>query len=219
MTDKIAPIGHNNPPLEDRIFQEEGATIATVLEAVSARIIREHEDELGKLEGRAKSLSANSKRLPDQIGSEDLDKALDLLAEMGLHSASAAEEKTAVTEEAKNAYDKLVKRCKDLEAGFTALEKKLRPMIEAALISQLESENEKIAEGEEAFTSYTHRAQSGAKATITMTKAPSISDESLIPRDYLVPDMKAIEKDFAAGKNIPGIVSIDKAALRLYKNG
>ncbi|MAM84583.1 MAG: hypothetical protein CL472_07955 [Acidobacteria bacterium] len=219
MTDKIAPIGHNNPPLEDRIFQEEGATIATVLAAVEARILREHEDAISEIEARAKTLSANAKRLPEKLDEAGLDKALDLLAEIGNHSGKASDEKTEITSDAKSTLDALTKRCKNLETGISALEKKLRPMIEEALIDQLQAENDQLPEGEKPHDSYTYRAQSGAKASISMNKAPSITDENLIPREYLVPDMKSIEKDFAAGKDIPGIVSIDKAALRLYKNG
>ena len=106
-----------------------------------------------------------------------------------------------------------------LEAGLAALEKSLRPLVEDALAKLLADANSELAEGEDPYATYTHRAQSGAKATVTIAPAPSISDEDAIPREYLVPDMKAIEKDFAAGKSIPGIVSIDKASLRLYKNG
>ena len=219
MNDQTPSIGHNDPPLEDRIFQEPGATIATVLASVESRILREHEDAIAVMEKRAEALSENSSRLPKTLEGEDLDKALDLLSDMAAHSAGATEEKDSVIQDAKSTYDALTKRCKNLEAGLAALEKKLRPLVEDALIARLHEENEQLPEGEKPYATYTHRAQSGAKATITMAPTASISDESAIPREYLVPDMKAIEKDFAAGKDIPGILSIDKAAMRLYKSG
>ena len=219
MSEQPKNMGHNNPPLEERIFLDDEVTVEAVLSVVKNHILREREESVVKLEERAKTLASNAKRLPKELKGEDLDKALDLLSDMGNHSSEAGDEKEAVVKAAKETLDALTKRCKNLEAGFTALEKTLRPLIEEALTSRLAEQNKELGEDDKPYASYTHRAQSGAKATITVNSAPSISDESKIPRQYLVPDMKAIEKDFSEGKEIPGIVSIDKASLRLYKSG
>jgi len=48
------------------------------------------------------------------------------------------------------------------------------------------------------------------KVSFRMVKEVVIEDESLIPREYLVPDMVKIRRDALNGKNIPGVKVVER---------
>lgn len=210
-------LGHNRAPLSERIFAEPDASIANVLNAVLERIRTDRAENVAQIAARAKVLASNSKKLPKELDDTTVAIALDLLAEIGVHSDRAGEEKEQVLSAAKSVSDALAGDCKPMEAGIAPLEKALRPLLTSYLESRLARHNESLQEGDEALMSLTARGASGARATLTLEKVTSVIDANAIPRDLCVPDVSLIEKAIAEGRDVPGIEVRDSPSLRVYK--
>jgi len=210
-------IGHNKAPLAERIFAEPDADVASVLQVVLERIRNDNRDDVAVVSQRAKQLSANSKRLPKELDDDSVGRALDLLADLGVHSENASERKDAVVATAKQVTDALAADCKPLEAGLAPLEKALRPLLIAYLTKRLDSYNSSLQEGDERLTSVTARGISGARATLSVEKATVVVDADAVPRDLCVPDMDLIGKALAEGRSVPGVEERDSPTLRVYK--
>jgi hypothetical protein len=215
--DGLPAIGHNRAPLSERIFAEPDATVASVLEAMLGHIRTQHEERVAALSARAKTLAANSKRLPEALDDATAAKALDLLSELALHSERAAEEKDAMLAAPKSVTDALAADCKKLETGLAALEKSIRPLLIGYLTSKLDIANSAMQEGDAPMTSITQRGPSGASATISMKTEIVVVDSDAIPRDLCVPDMALIEKARASGRDVPGVEERECPSLRVYK--
>lgn len=210
-------MGHNMPPLADRIFAEPDADVASVLQAVLQRIRSDRSESVAGVSARAKALAANTKRLPKELDGTSVGTALDLLADIGVHSERAGEEKDAVLSTAKAVTDALAADCKPLEAGLAPLEKALRPLLVEYLTKRLEAYNATLHEGDDRLTSVTERGSSGARATLTVEKATVIVDAAAVPRDLCVPDVALIEKAMAEGRHVPGVEVGNSPTLRVYK--
>ncbi len=210
-------IGHNKAPLSERIFAEPDADVGSVLAVVLERIRSDNREGVEAVSGRAKMLGANTKRLPKELDDETVGRALDLLADLGVHSESASERKEAVLATAKSVTDALAADCKPLEAGLAPLEKAIRPLLVAYLVKRLDSYNASLQEGDERLTSVTARGTSGARATLSVEKAPVVVDADAVPRDLCVPDMDLIGKALADGRVVPGVEERDSPTLRVYK--
>lgn len=210
-------IGHNKAPLSERIFAEPDADVGSVLAVVLERIRSDNREGVEAVSGRAKMLGANTKRLPKELDDETVGRALDLLADLGVHSESASERKEAVLATAKSVTDALAADCKPLEAGLAPLEKAIRPLLVAYLVKRLDSYNASLQEGDERLTSVTARGTSGARATLSVEKAPVVVDADAVPRDLCVPNMDLIGKALADGRVVPGVEERDSPTLRVYK--
>lgn len=210
-------IGHNKAPLSERIFAEPDADVGSVLAVVLERIRSDNREGVEAVSGRAKMLGANTKRLPKELDDETVGRALDLLADLGVHSESASERKEAVLATAKSVTDALAADCKPLEAGLAPLEKAIRPLLVAYLVKRLDSYNASLQEGDERLTSVTARGTCGARATLSVEKAPVVVDADAVPRDLCVPDMDLIGKALADGRVVPGVEERDSPTLRVYK--
>jgi hypothetical protein len=82
---------------------------------------------------------------------------------------------------------------------------------EALLMARLDRgtiKPETVATKLETMTEKTVRSATGAKATETWTTAYEVENESLIPREFLVPDMKKIKDSFKAGVPVAGIKEV-----------
>lgn len=210
-------IGHNKAPLSERIFSEPDATIGSVLAVVLDRIRTENREGVEAVSKRAKMLATNSKRLPKELDDDTVGTALDLLADLGVHSEAASERKDAVLSTAKSVSDALAADCKPLEAGLAPLEKAIRPLLVAYLTKRLDSYNGSLQEGDERMTSVTARGTSGARATLSVERTPVVVDADAVPRDLCVPDMDLIGKALADGRVVPGVEERDSPTLRVYK--
>lgn len=213
----LAVIGHNRPPLAERIFAEPDATVESVLAAMLGHIRSQHEIQVATLSARAKVLSANSKRLPEALDDVTVSKALDLLSEIALHSERAAEQKDAMLAAPKQVTDALVADCKKLEAGLAGLEKSIRPLLIDYLTSKLDNANSSMQDGDAPMTSISARGPSGASAAISMKSEIVVVDPDAVPRDLCVPDMTLIEKARASGRIVPGVEERECPSLRVYK--
>lgn len=132
-----------------------------------------------------------------------------------------------IQNKAKAQYDPVINLCKALEKNITG---KATEFI-LAQRKAIEEKQRKIAE----------RAQSGrikestaikqmedlgeAKKTVQSEKGQirvaeyddiEIKDESLIPREYLVPDTVRIRKAVLGGQEIPGVIKVKKVRTSLY---
>lgn len=213
----VAGMGHNRPSLEDRIFAEPDATIASVLEAVRDRIRSETAGDIASASARAKSLSGNTKRLPAALDERTFGSALDLLAEIGVQVERAGEVKTETVAAAKGVADALAADCKPMEAGIAPLEKALRPLIENHLRERLDAHNASLPEGHERMTSLTLRGASGARATITVATENVVVDATLLPREVCSPDQALIDAEIERTGKVPGVEVRPKTSLKVYK--
>lgn len=211
----MSQIGHNHVPLEERIFSDPSVSVDDVLAAVASRIQRQNADEMARLSSIAEQLSGNIERLPETFTEAEAKKALDLLARLDAHSDDAEELRTNVCQAAQTFVENLSVLCKPLDQGLAALEKALRPKIEQFLVSDLDSHNADLADGEAPMTSLTLRSASGAKATMTDSVEMEIADKSKIPTNFLIPDAKALGAAFKAGEKIPGLGEKRKTSLRI----
>lgn len=209
--------GHNEPPLEDRLFTDPQITPAAVLEAVASHLRREREKSISDLADRAKALAANRKRLPEKLDEAGALAALSLLSALDLHGERVAEEREAVVSAAKAVTDELVALCKPLDAGLAPLEKDLRPLLEVYVLEKLDAHNAERTDGESPMTSFTLRGPSGAKATVTDGWENAIVDPAAVPRDLCVPDQKLVDSAVAERKTVPGVERRRKPALRISK--
>lgn len=212
-----AGIGHNRPSLADRIFAEPDATIVTVLEAVRDRIRSDTASDIANVSARAKSLSGNSKRLPEELDDDTFGAALDLLAEIGIHVERATDLKTETVAASKAVTDALSADCKPMEAGMAPLEKSLRPLIESYLAKRVAGHNEMLPDGQERMTSLTLRGPSGARATISVGSENVVVDADLVPRALCSPDQALIDAEMERTGKVPGVEARPKTSLKVYK--
>lgn len=71
----------------------------------------------------------------------------------------------------------------------------------------------KVQGAKEAMTDKTVRTEGGAKATEVKYTEYVIVDESLIPREYLVPDMVKIKEAMKSGKPVAGVEAQEKTRI------
>lgn len=216
---KPAGIGHNEPPLEEWIFQHAGASVESVLAAVSARLARENAARVAELSDSARSLVANLDRIPRELDDDAASKAYELLAAIGLHEERVEEVRREVIESAKATLAELTALCKPVDDGIAKLDKKLRPLITARLLARIEAHDAERVKGEPLLTSLTEQGRSGAKATLTVTWRNEVVDASALPPEYTTstPDQKKIDAAVAGGTEVPGVERRRDPALRITK--
>ena len=210
-------MGHNRAPLSERIFGEPDADVASVLQVVLERIRSDNAEGVTSVSSRAKTLAANTKRIPKELDDGTVGAALDLIADIGVHSERATEQKESVLAAAKAVSDALAADCKALEAGLAPIDKALRPLLVSYLTKLLDRHNATLQEGDGKLTSVTARGSSGARATLTVETTNTVVDAAVVPRDLCVPDMTLIEKAIAEGRDVPGVEARDSSTLRVYK--
>lgn len=216
---KPAGVGHNNPPLEDWIFQHEDASIEAVFTVLSKRIARDSAARVEELAKSAKALVDNLDRIPDELDDESAKKAYDLLAAIGLHEDRVEEIRQDVIDGAKSTLAKLTAICKPVDDGIGKLDKKLRPLITARILSKIEAHDAERIEGEPLLSSYTETGRSGAKATVTVSWKNEVVDAKALPTEYTtaVPDQKKIDAAVDKGIAVPGVERRRDPALRISK--
>lgn len=207
------PIGHNYPPLSITEFLsgEDAPSDNEVLEALRERWIKRH-PEIATLIARAEGLAANLERLPDTLDERSIEIALDLIAAIDGHDTASAAASSTLPAELKRINSQVADTIKSMAKGLEPLEKSLRALIADWLKRDLDARN---ADSSERVTTTMKLGRSGARAAITLEKTAIVEDVTRIPGEWLVPDIKRIEKAVVAGVAIPGIRSEDKPALRI----
>lgn len=209
--------GHNNPPLEDRIFADPDVTEAAVLRIVVDRLKRTSAEAVAAATARAKQLAANGKRIPDALDDRTALAALELLAAIDLHAQRVDDAKAVMVEALKAAADEAAKLCKPMEAGVAPLEKTLRPLFVTYLTTKLDEHNAARTAGEPKMPSYTLRGPSGSKATLTDAQKTVVTDPAAVPREFCSPDQTLIEAALAEGRQVPGTGLERSPTLRVTK--
>lgn len=216
MTDKPG-LGHNMPPLEDRIFADPETTEADVLGVVMGRLKRQSADGIAGCVRRAKALAANSKSMPEKLDEDNVMGALELIAALDQHAQRVDEVKSVLLESIKAAADEANKLCKPMEAGLAPLEKNLRPMLVEYLTGLLDRHNAERVGDEPKLTSLTLRGPSGSKASLTDGSKVVVTDAAAVPREFCVPDAALIDEATKAGRKVPG-TGVERApTLRVTK--
>jgi len=216
---KPAGVGHNNPPLEDWIFQHEDATVEAVFAVLSRRIARDKAERVSELAASAKALVGNLARIPDVLDDDSAKNAYDLLAAIGLHEDRVDEIRQEVVDGAKATLTALTALCKPVDEGIAKLDKKLRPLITARLLARIEAHDAERTEGEPLMSSLTEQGRSGSKATLTVSWRNEIVDASKVPQEYTAsaPDQKKIDEAVEKGVAVPGVERRRDPALRISK--
>lgn len=197
-------IGHNKPSLEDRIFGDPEVTVSDVLDAVASRIRRERTASIDEVSARARNLAGNADRIPEALDAQGAMKALELLSAIDLHSERVVEQREEAMAKVKSLMDDVSAMCKELDAGISPLEKKLRPLLEQYLVAKLDAHNAEREGGEEKLGSITERGPSGSKATYVDGWKNVVVDPSKVPAEYKVPDQKMIDKAIEASMKKAG---------------
>jgi hypothetical protein len=212
-----AGLGHNKPPLEDRIFADPDVTEADVIAVVMARLKRGGAEALAENSARAKQLAANAKRLPTALDEKTAIAALELLAALDVHAERAEAVREALVDMVKKAAADATALCKPLDAGLAPLEKGLRPLFVEYLTKELDRHNAERTPGEQRMPSITVRGPSGSKATLTDAYQTVVTDAAAVEREYCVPDMALIEAAIAEGKKVSGTGRERCPTLRVTK--
>ncbi len=222
MEQKPAPIGHNNPSLEDRIFVED-VTVEDVLEAVLSHVTKSNKAAISEISGRTKELVKNTKKIPDALNEDQMRNALELIADIGQHNDRVAEVKDEIIASTKKALADLNAICKPLDAGLAVIDKKLRPLMTDYLIKKLDDHNAERSEDEEPMRSITERGPSGSKATYTDGYSNIVVNPDILPRELMVPDQKLVDKAMENamkeddGKSVEGVERQRAGTLRVSK--
>lgn len=216
MTDKPG-LGHNMPPLEDRIFADPETTETQVIEMVMKRLKKQAAEGIAACTARAKVLASNSKAMPGKLDEKTVMGALELIAALDQHTQRVEEVKSLLVESIKGAADEANKLCKPMEAGLAPLEKSLRPMLIEYLTEQLDRHNAERIGDEPKLASFTLRGPSGSKASLTDGSKVVVTDSAAVPREFCVPDATLIDEAIKAGRKVPG-TDVERApTLRVTK--
>jgi hypothetical protein len=216
---KPVGVGHNNPPLEDWIFQHEDASVEAVFSVLSDRIARDKAARVSELAASAKALVGNLDRIPDVLDDESAKKAYDLLAAIGLHEDRVEEIRQDVIDTAKATLATLTALCKPVDDGIAKIDKRLRPLITARLLARIDAHDAERTEGEPLMSSLTEQGRGGSKATLTIGWRNEVVDASVLPPDYTAtaPDQKKIDAAVEKGIAVPGVERRRDPALRISK--
>lgn len=211
----MGTLGHNAPPLADRIFLDPDTDVEDVLGAVSERIQRQYANDLRAVSEQASQLAANRDRLPEALSDAQVGIALDLLGRLSTHDERVADLKDKVLSDAKRFIASLEALCSPLNEGISALEKALRVQLTSALVSRLDEHNAERTESEPKLATLTLRGSSGTKATISDSEEVVIDSVDDIPRKFLAPDLKKVAAAVKAGEEVPGTGRKRKTSLRI----
>lgn len=216
---KAVGVGHNNPPLEDWIFQHEEASVDTVFAVLAQRISKDAAARVAVLAADAKALVANLDRIPKELDDDAAMRAYDLLAAIGVHEDRVEEIRQEVIDTAKTTLATLTSLCKPVDDGIAKLDKKLRPLLTARLLSKIEAHDSERTAGEPRMTSLTEQGRSGSKATLTVTWKNEIVDPKAVPAEYTTstPDQKKIDEAVEKGIAVNGVERRRDPALRITK--
>lgn len=211
----MSTIGHNRPPLRDRIFADPETSLEDVFEATAAHIKSTYQPDIDDITARTRILANNKDNLPDSLNDNEIGTALDLLAALTHQAEQIQETKNAVLAAVTNLVSDLNALCKPMEAGLGDLEKAVRSRLTDALSLRIDNHNKQRTEGEPIMTSLTLRGSSGAKATLIDGKEPQVSSSDLIPEKFMIPDTKAITAAWKKGESVPGVDERRKLSLRV----
>ncbi len=216
---KVPGMGHNNPPLEDWIFQHEHATSEAVFAVLVNRLKREKSEEIASLSKTAKDLAANLKRIPDVLDDDSAPKAYDLIAAIGAHEERVEELREAVVSIAKSTLSDLTQACKPIDDGIAKLDKKLRPLIIDRLVAKIDRHDSERIQGEPLMTTISEQGRLGSKASVSVKWKNEIVDPDLVPEKYRssIPDQSKIDEAVEAGTSVPGVERRRDPALRISK--
>ena len=211
---ELPDIGHNR--LSPAAMAAEFAWgIDDVIAIIVSMVLTPYRDAITAANVKAAALTASHGRMPADAATHDLAKAVGFATAVDAHNKQCDERKKTIKAMLEPLLSTLDEDLKPAQNNMATILADIRARILAAGLLVLDTRNAALPPGAKKDTLATIRTDDGTTTTITDSYAAQVDDATLLPREFLQPDLTAIDAALKLGTTIAGVSRLRKGSLRI----